>query len=198
MINTAATMNTAPITPIRLEPIRWTFAWNLRGDASAAAFVSAAERALQLSLPLTACTTTHAAGRSALWLGPRSWLTIGGADDENVDFESARSACNATGGALFDLTAAYAGWLVSGALATTVLNRGCPLDLSAHAFGAGRCAQSLLGHIPALLYRPGNDPRFVVMVERSLAVGALRKLRGYAEPEGYAIAAETSFNFESP
>lgn len=184
--------------PIRLAPIRWTFAWNLRGDASAPPFVAEAQRVSRLALPLEPCTATCAAGRSLLWLGPRSWLLIGGAADENADFESARSACNAAGGALFDLSAAFAGWLVSGASAAAVLNRGCPLDLSPRAFAAGRCAQSLLGHLPALFYRPGARALFVVMVPRSLAIDAWRDMRGYAEPEGYAIAAASAFgSFES-
>jgi sarcosine oxidase subunit gamma len=184
--------DTASLAPIRLAPIRWTFAWNVRGDASAPAFVSGAERTLELPLPLAPCTSTHGSRRSALWLGPRSWLVLGG-DDEAADFAAAHSALDAAGGALFEVGAAYAGWTVSGAFAATVLNRGCPLDLSARAFAAGCCAQSLLGHLAALFYRPGAGPRFVVMVERSLAVDAWRELRGYAEPEGCAIAAETAF-----
>ena len=100
---------------------------------------------------------------------------------------------SAAGGALFELSAAYAGWLVSGALAATVLNRGCPLDLRPRAFGAGRCAQSLLGHLPALFYKPDARPLFVVMVPRSLAIDAWHHLRGYAEAEGCVIDAAGRF-----
>jgi len=179
--------------PMRLAELRWAFAWNLRGDASVSAFVSEAQRMTGLALPLAPCTATRTAARSLLWLGPRSWLWIDGADGANTDFDAARNALNAVGGALFDSSAAYAGWLVSGALVATVLNRGCPLDLRPRAFGAGRCAQSLLGHLPALFYRPNERPLFVVMVPRSLATDGGHCLRGYAEAEGCTIDAVTPF-----
>ena len=178
------TGRSASAAPTRFVALRWTFAWNVRGDASASSFVSEAQRLSGLALPLEPCTGTRAAARSLFWLGPRSWLWIDGADGATADFDSARRALNAVGGALFDLSAAYTGWAVSGALAATVLNRGCPLDLRARAFGAGRCAQSLLGHLPALFYRPNERPLFVVMVPRSLALDAWHHLRGYAEAEG--------------
>ena len=183
----------ASAAPIGLAEVRWTFAWNVRGDASAPSFVSEAQRLSGLALPLEPCTGTRAAARSMLWLGPRSWLWIDGADGAAPDFDSSRSVLNAVAGALFDLSAAYAGWRLSGALAATVLNRGCPLDLRPRAFPAGRCAQSLLGHLPALFYRPTERPLFVVMVPRSLAADAWEQLRGYAEAEGCAIEAAMSF-----
>lgn len=184
--------------PILLAELRWAFAWNVRGDTSAPAFVSEAQRLSGLALPLEPCTGTRAEVRSLLWLGPRSWLWIDGTNGAAPHFDSARSALNAVGGALFDLSAAYAGWIVSGAPAATALNRGCPLDLRLLAFGAGRCAQSLLGHLPALLYRPDARPLFVVMVPRSFAADAGHHLRSYAESEGCTIDAAARFGrFES-
>ena len=188
----------APAASIRLAELRWTFAWNVRGDPSEPAFVADVRRLSGLALPLEPCTATRAAARSLLWLGPTSWLWIDGADGAAPDFEAARKQLNAVGGALFDVSVAHAGWLVSGALAATVLNRGCPLDLRPHAFGGGRCAQNLLGHLPALVYRPNERPAFVVMVPRSLASDAWHHLRGYAEAEGYAVDGATRFGaFES-
>lgn len=184
--------------PIVLAELRWAFAWNVRGDASAPAFVSEAQRLSGLALPLEPCTGMSGEARSLLWLGPRSWLWIDGTDGAAPHLDFARSALNAVGGAVFDLSAAYAGWIVSGALAATVLNRGCPLDLRARAFGAGRCAQSLLGHLPALIYKPEERPLFVVMVPRSLAIDAWHHLLGYAESEGCTIDAAARFGrFES-
>jgi sarcosine oxidase subunit gamma len=183
----------ASASPIHLAELRWAFAWNVRGDPSASTFVSEAQRVSGLGLPLEPCTGTRTAPRSLLWLGPRSWLWIDGAAGAAPDFNSARRALNAVGGALFDLSAAYAGWLVSGALAATVLNRGCPLDLRPRVFEPGRCAQSLLGHIPALFYKPNERPLFVVMVPRSLATDGWHHLRGYAEAEGCAIDAAAPF-----
>lgn len=187
------TEHSGPVAPLHLAELRWAFAWNLRGNPSAPALVSEAQRLSGLALPIEPCTATRAAARSLLWLGPRSWLWIEGADGAAADFEAARSALGAVRGALFDLSAAYAGWLVSGAIAATVLNRGCPLDLRPRVFGASRCAQSLLGHIPALFYKPNERPLFVVMVSRSLATDAWHHLRGYAEADGCTIDAAAPF-----
>jgi sarcosine oxidase, subunit gamma len=85
------------------------------------------------------------------------------------DFETQRKALNAAGGALFDLSASCVAWMVSGEGAYRALSRGCPLDLDPHAIPAGRCAQSMLGHVNALLHRPGEQVAFMVMVPRSFA-----------------------------
>jgi len=192
------TEHPASAAPIRFAELGWSFAWNVRGDASEPSFVSDVQRLSGLALPLEPCTGTRVAARSMLWLGPRSWLWIDGAVGAAPEFDAARRALNGAEGALFDVSAAYVGWLVSGALAATVLNRGCPLDLRSRAFGAGGCAQSLLGHLPALVYRPSERPLFVVMVPRSLAIDAWHHLRGYAESEGYAVDAAIRFGaFES-
>ena len=58
-----------------------------------------------------------------------------------------------------------------------------PLDLHCSAFPAGHCAQSLLGHINALLYRPDERPMFVVMVARSLAADAWDELNATAHSD---------------
>ena len=48
-----------------------------------------------------------------------------------------------------------------------VLATSCPLDLHPRAFVVGSCAQSMLGHVNALVYKHDDVPTFVVMVARS-------------------------------
>ena len=177
-----------------LAEVRLATMWNVRGDPARASFVAAAARVLGLPLPLTANTCAADAGATLLWLGPRSWLfATGGAPRDDLD--AARASLNDAGGAVFDVSASYVGWTVSGAAAARVLNRLCPLDLHRRAFGAGRCAQSLLGHVNALFWRPDGGATFVVMVARSLAADAWSDLCAAAATDGYRVAPAVPFGF---
>jgi sarcosine oxidase subunit gamma len=117
-----------------------------------------------------------------LWLGPRSWLWL--AHSVAGDFDSARDALNAAGAALFDVSAGYVMWHASGRHVARVLNRMCPLDLHDSSFGPGHCAQSVLGHITGIVYRPSAAPAFVLLVARSYARDAWDHLCASAAPEG--------------
>ena len=173
--------------------IRIARAWNLRGDPGRATFVAEAQALFGLPLPLQPNTSASSAAGVMLWLGPRSWLWVAGAGAPAPDFDAARRALNAAGGALFDLSASYVAWTISGPEAAHVLNRGCPLDFHPRAFAPGRCAQSVFGHINALFYRPDERPAFVVMVARSLAADARHDLWAAALPEGPRAAPALRF-----
>lgn len=169
-------------------------AWNLRGDPRHEPFVSAVSRALGIALPHAPMTSTRGDGTTLLWLGPRSWLHVGDEAATMDDCESVRAAMNAAGGALFDVSASYVGWRVSGADAARALNRACPLDFHPRAFAAGHCAQSLLGHVNALFHKPGDGASFVVMVARSFAADAFHTLRETAHADGYRVAESRRFS----
>ena len=156
-------------------------AWNLRGDPSRSALVPACAGALALTLPQTPNTSTRGEDNALLWLGPRSWLFVGAPGTLPDDFDATREALRAVGAALFDVSASYVAWSLTGSNAAAVLNAGCPLDLHPRALPAGACAQSLLGHVGALVYRPDDAERFVVMVPRSYSVDAWHDLRTWAE-----------------
>ena len=162
---------------LAIADVTFARAWNVRGDPRNDAFASEASRALGLALPLAAMTSTCKEPATVLWLGPRSWLYVDDVASAPGAFEQARRAVNAAGGALFDVSANYVSWRVSGTSAARVLNRACPLDFHPRSFAKGACAQSVLGHINALFYKPGEDPSFVVMVARSFASDALHVLR---------------------
>ena len=167
-------------TAVTLAEVPLALAWNVRGDRSRPLFVAAASGVFGMSLPLQPNRSARNADTALLWLGPTSWLFTAGPGAAPHDFDAARNVLSAAGGALFDVSASYVAWSVSGAAASRALNRSCPLDLHSGAFPAGHCAQSLLGHVNALLYRPDERPIFVVMVARSLAVDAWDELSATA------------------
>ena len=162
-------------------------AWNVRGDPARAAFVATVETMLGLPLPARPHASERDDTGALLCLGPRSWLLVAGRNPAPGAFDATRKALNAAEGALFDISSSYVGWTVSGAASGRVLNRGCPLDLHPRAFPPGQCAQSLLGHIPSILYRPDERHAFIVMVARSFAADAWEQLAGYAATDGYRV-----------
>ena len=166
-------------------------AWNVRGNPAQPAFVEAAREVLGLALPLQPNASTRADEAVVLWLGPRSWLYVVTRHSARDDFDAARKAINAAGGALFDVSSSYVAWTVAGEASARVLNRGCPLDLHPAAFAPGCCAQSVFGHVNALLYRPDESFAFIVMVARSFAPDAWTQLAECAATEGYRTIAQT-------
>lgn len=178
---------------VTLGEVTLALAWNVRGDPRNAAFASEAARTLGLPLPAVPMTSTRGERDALLWLGPRAWLYITGAAPTQNDFNATRTAINSAGGALFDVSASYVAWRISGASAALVLNRACPLDLHPCAFLAGASMQSVLGHINALFYKPGEDASFVVMVARSFAPDAWHTLCEAAASDGYRVVAARPF-----
>jgi sarcosine oxidase subunit gamma len=172
-------------------------AWNVQGDGERAPFLSEVQRLFEVALPLVPNTTTHGVAWTALWLGPKSWLLVARVDSTSqprlAAFTTHRDALNDVGGALFDLSASRVGFVVRGKHAATVLAKGCPLDFHLRAFPAGQCAQSLLGHVNALIYRPHAAPVFTVMVARSFARDVWRALCLSAAQYGYDVAQPTAY-----
>jgi sarcosine oxidase, subunit gamma len=172
---------------VTVGEVSFGLAWNVRGNPAQSSFISEAERLLGSPLPLQPNTAARRAGQALLSLGPRSWLLVAGAASSSKNFNVMRIVLNAAGGALFDMSASCAGWVIAGTGAARVLNRSCPLDFHPSVFPAGRCAQSMLGHINALFYKVDERPAFIVMVARSLAVDAWRDLCASAETDGYRV-----------
>jgi sarcosine oxidase subunit gamma len=161
--------------PVTLHEATFAIAWNVRGDARRGELASTVQQGFGVPLPAPLASASSD-GTTLLWLGPRSWLVVIDVANAALDFERARSSINASGGALFDVSASYVAWSIAGANARTVLNRGCPLDFRERSFPRGHCAQSTLGHVNALFYRPADAPAYVVMVARSLARDAWHAL----------------------
>ena len=177
---------------VMLAQVPIAIAWNVQGDPSRESFVAESQRLFATSLPLIPNTTSRGAAWSALWLGPRSWLLV--ARDPSTDthpdaaFTAARDVLNSAGGALFEVTASRVAFAVGGTHAANVLAKSCPLDFHPDIFTAGQCAQSLLGHVNALFYRPDATLMFIVIVARSFAHDVWHALCASAAQYGYDVA----------
>jgi sarcosine oxidase subunit gamma len=171
-----------------------TSAWNVQGDPARPVFVEAARRLFDVALPLAPDTTARTDKVTALWLGPASWLLVARAAAPLIDYTAKREALNAAaGGALFDVSASRVAWTISGPCAADVLAKGCPLDFHPRAFAAGACAQSVYGHVNALIDKRDDDPTFTVMVARSFARDVWRALCEASAQYGYGVLPPAPF-----
>ena len=168
-------------------------AWNVQGDPASSSFVQEAHRLCGVALPLAANTTARRAGLAALWLGPASWLLVGGAAPSFASYAAARDALTAAGGALVDVSVSRVAWTLSGPRAADVLAKGCPLDLHPRAFAAGACAQSLYLHVNVLIEKRDDAPTFAVLSARSFARDIWRALCEASAQYGYEVRAPAPF-----
>lgn len=198
-LDAAAIGSTAPghygaaATGVTLADTSIAAAWNVQGDPARPPFAGEVRRAFSVTLPQAPNTIVATDALTTLWLGPTSWLLVAGGASPLVDFAAKRDAMNAQGGALFDLTASRVAWTVSGAHAATVLATSCPLDFHPRAFVAGACAQSVLGHINAVIVKRDETATFTVMVARSFARDLWHVLSLSAARHGYDVAPPTAF-----
>ena len=174
-------------TGVTLTETTFAGAWNVQGDARRPDFVGTVRRMFDVTLPVAPNTSARTQSLTALWLGPASWLLVAAGKAAWVDFDARRDALNAVGGALFDVTASRVAWTVAGAHAATVLAKGCPLDFHPRAFAEGACAQSLFGHMNALVYRRATAPAFTLLVARSVSRDVWLALCKSAAPYGYEV-----------
>jgi len=166
--------------------------WNVQGRTDHAPFVDEVRRSLAAELPLEPNTTVRSDTRTAFWLGPESWLLAARGRPPAFDFVTARDVIMASGGALFDVSAARVAFAINGSGAAALLARRCPLDFHPGAFPVEGCAQSLLGHVGALYYRRGIDA-FIVMVPRSFARDTWHLLCVSAAADGYDVEPTSTF-----
>lgn len=198
-LDAAAIGSTAPghygaaATGVTLAETSIVAAWNVQGDPARPPFADEVRRAFGVTLPQAPNTIIASDALTALWLGPTSWLLVAGGASPLVDFAAKRDAMNAQRGALFDLTASRVAWTVSGAHAATALATGCPLDFHPRVFVRDTCAQSVLGHINALIVKRDEAPTFIVMIARSFARDVWHALCRSAAPYGYDVLPPTPY-----
>ena len=194
-------------------------AWNVQGIATQPRFVEEVQRLFDVALPTAPNTTAKGTTLTAFWLGPRSWLLVAGgpfaAPDLDfsgsrpaptpvqpratpasplTDFAGKRDALNGLGAALFDLSASRVAYTLTGPHAATVLASGCPLDLHPRVFPAGACAQSVFGHVNALVHKPDATLSFTLMVARSFGRDVWQALCAAAAHHGYEVGCSTPFH----
>jgi sarcosine oxidase subunit gamma len=135
----------------------------------------AAGTALSLNISDIACRSVKQAPRAALWLGPDEQLLLSSVEDGPAVAQLLQGALAALPHSLVDVSHRQIAFEVGGALAQTVLNAGCPLDLHPVAFPVGMCTRTVLGKADIVLWRTGADT-FHVEVWRSFADYASRFL----------------------
>ena len=134
-----------------------------------------------------ACRAVVAGQRATLWLGPDEYLLLGPVSDSAPDNVAALE--QALGGiphALVDVSHRQIALQLSGPHAATILNGGCPLDLSIQEFPVGMCTRTVFSKADIVLWRIANDA-FHVEVWRSFTgyvTGLLREIgREFQSPD---------------
>jgi sarcosine oxidase, subunit gamma len=104
-------------------------------------------------------------GYAALWLGPDEFLVVG-TDTEPAGAAAALAARlaaalgegeNYAAGAVVELSANRTTLELAGPSARAALEKGCALDLHPRAFAPGTAAATVLGPVPVVLWKTGED-----------------------------------------
>lgn len=156
---------------------------NLRLNPHLGQALAAAEQVLGQPAPPAANTFT-AGEHEVYWLGPDEWLIVTGAERASGLGGELAEALAGFHAAVNDVSGGAVKLLVSGALARTVLAKGCPLDLHPRAFAPGQCAHTGLGRAAVLLAAAGDPSTFAIVVRRSFSDYVLRWLANAARPHG--------------
>jgi sarcosine oxidase, subunit gamma len=131
---------------------------------SPAALVAIAE-SLGFTLPLVA---NRAWGNSprVMSLAPGEWMLVGNTGNA----AALVNAADATVVHIADVSNGRVLYQVHGALAPTLLSKGCTLDLHPRAFGGlDHCALSVLAQVPILIDQIADDPVFHIYADASYA-----------------------------
>ena len=164
----AEAMTAASGEAARLVELAHQGQWNLRLNSDEMALQNLAREHFGLALPVAPNTTETADGITALWLGPDEWL-LTSADEAALSGKATAFQAAAAGShiALTDLSDNRLVLELSGPQATSLLARGCGLDLIA--IGTGDCAQTLFGRAQIILQLVDDAPRYRIFVRKSFA-----------------------------
>jgi sarcosine oxidase subunit gamma len=114
------------------------------------------EASLGSSLPAGCGAVTAADDRSVLWLSPDEFLVI--CDDEPGELtRTLRAALGDEPGSVIDLSANRTTFELSGPSARAALEKGCSLDLHPRTFGVGTAFVTLIGSVPVIVWKTGED-----------------------------------------
>jgi sarcosine oxidase subunit gamma len=140
-----------------------------------------------IALPSEPNTGVCPAETAALWLGAQRWLIVR-ADRTGADlFAELVRACAETA-AITEVSHARTCLRLAGSAGRDVLAKGTGIDLHPRAFASGACAQTVLGHVGALLHAAAEDV-IDLYVARSYAQHAWEWLIDAAAEFGYAVEA---------
>jgi sarcosine oxidase, subunit gamma len=140
---------------------------NLRGAGPA--LNEAIIQTLGAALPTIPNTARRVDQFELIWLGPDEWLLHTPHDQTNAIEEALSKAFDGCHHALTNVSDQWLLFHLSGPRSRGVLACGCPLDLHENAFPPGTCAQSHFLKAPVILAWPDDEPRYNILVARSLA-----------------------------
>ncbi len=133
--------------------------------------VAAVCEVLGADLPQKIGETVLGSDLDILCLGPDEWMLLCN-DAKGRDITNALKAAELkdnAGGisyALIDISHRNIGFTVCGAAAVSLINAGCPRDLSLGAFPIDRCARTVFEHAQIVLVRE-DEARFQIEIWRS-------------------------------
>lgn len=159
----AGTRGVGAAVELSVAPPRAKLVLRSRPDTAAAA-----GRTFGIVLPHEACRAAVAASRAALWLGPDEWLLLAEVDDAGLIAGQIEAALASTHHSCVDVSHRSCGFVVQGLQAATVLNHGCPLDLSHASFPVGMCTRTLFEKAEIVLWRVEKHA-YHLEIERSFA-----------------------------
>src|SRR6476660_6509475 len=148
---------------LSVAPLRAKLVLRARPDATAAA-----GRTFGIALPHEACRAAVAGIRAALWLGPDEWLLLAEEGDAALIVGQIEAALAGTHHSCVDVSHRGCGFVVKGPQAATVLNHGCPLDLSHASFPVGMCTRTMFEKAEIVLWRVEKHA-YHLEIERSFA-----------------------------
>jgi len=154
-----------------VAPPRAKFALRCRSET-----VATAGRAFKVALPLDACRAAVAGDRAALWLGPDEWLLLAAEGDADALARDLAAVLAGTHHSLVDVGHRSCGFTVQGPQAASLINHGCPLDLSDASFPVGMCTRTLFEKSEIVLWRVDKHA-YHVEIERSFAPYVWNMLR---------------------
>ena len=152
--------------------------FDIGGDASDKAFLTAAEKAVGCPLPTKPNTVISADTLRVLWLSPKRWLCVNSTDDFDVKSFQAGAVNNVSSGRTV--------LRLHGPRLRDVLAKGCPLDLHLKNFCFGDCAQSKIGNLNVLIDHIDDDT-FDIYVARGFALVFREWLIEAATEYGYLV-----------
>ena len=106
---------------------------------------------------------------TAYWLAPNDWLLVNPAPDIDSVSSALRDSAGGATAVVTDMTDAWSIIDISGEDAAAGLAEGCSADLHDSAFPSGRYALTRLQHLPVIIHRLDDTPRFRILVDRSVA-----------------------------
>jgi maleamate amidohydrolase len=159
---------TACTPTLGLSEVPFATQLTLRADPRSAA-ASAAAGVVGGPLPTEPNTARRYGPLDVLWMGPDEWLVVAAEEPEGGLEAALSAALSGSSASVVDVSAQRTIVEITGLAARELLTKGCALDLHPAVFTAGRCAQTLLARVPAILLAREDRQVLWVFVRASFA-----------------------------